>query len=301
MIVSALCSLSALEVYSVSGEMISYDLEKLRKAELESFETSREKDGKLISESWQGINLQKWLSEINFSLFQSIRFESPDNYMVRFSKAEFDSVPGYIALKREGRWLDSKGIRLIFPGRRSMYWIWGLHRIYLEDFSPLAPPERIFIWESVQSKLDSVSIQESRGSFSGFPFDQLMSDVFKVQGGTVTLLTRDNLKSNLDYQQHLKGALLKVTQNGNLNLAGKLIPAGMWLKDIVYLQSGQVALIRYDYLYQLPALYTALGWDELTFTGRIIRVSETRTEISLETLYLPESEPLSLEEWLELP
>ncbi|MFO7660147.1 MAG: hypothetical protein R6V77_04475 [Candidatus Cloacimonadaceae bacterium] len=298
---SALAILSALEVYSTSGEMTSYTLELMREAELDSFDTSRERNGELVKEAWQGINLQKWLLKQGFTQFNGIRFESPDNYMVRISKAEFDSMPGYIALKRGDEWLDAKGVRVIFPAQREMYWIRGLHRIYLEDFSVQSPPERIFVWESIKAKLDSVSVIEPWGSFSGYAINELMSEIFQAQSGSVIMVARDNLTANLDYPQHLKDALLEVTQDGNLNLVSKLIPAGMWLKDIVYLQCGSVAVIRHDFLYQLPSLFTTLGWSELTFTGNIIRVSDTRKEVALETLYLPDAKPQGPEEWLELP
>jgi len=293
--------LTALEVVSTFNEISSYTLEELQKTELESFETSREKNGGQITESWQGVNLQKWLSGLGFTQFQSIRFESPDNYMVRITKAEYDSMPGYIALRRGEEWLDAKGIRVIFPAQREMYWIRGLYRIYVESSSFLSPPKRIYVWDAKVAKLDSVNVIEPWGRFSGYSFNQLMSEFFHLQAGSVLMVSRDGLKANPDYQQHLKDALLEVAQDGSLNLVSGLIPTGMWLKDIVYLQCDSVAVIRHDFLYRLPSLYEILDWNKLIFTGKLIRVSDTRTETAIEDLYLPDAELLRPEEWLELP
>jgi len=299
--ITALTVLSALDVIADTGETVSFSLDDLMKAELESFDTSREKNGEQTTESWQGINLQKWLSGLGFTQFQSVRFESPDNYMVRITKAEYDSMPGYIALRRGEEWLDANGIRVIFPAQREMYWIRGLYRIYVESSSFLSPPKRIYVWDAIVAKLDSVNVIEPWGRFSGYSFNQLMSEIFQLQAGSVLMVSRDGLKANPDYQQHLKDALLEVAQDGSLNLVSGLIPTGMWLKDIVYLQCDSVAVIRHDFLYRLPFLYDTLNWNELTFTGKVIRVSDTRTETAIEDLYLPDAEPLTSEEWLELP
>lgn len=291
----------SLEVYSGKDKVVTYELEKLRNSELESFETKREKDGITTSEKWQGINLKKWLQENKYIGFKGIRFESTDNYMVRFKKSELDSMPGFIALRRGDKWLNVKEVRIIIPTLRDMYWVRGLERIYLEDFSPLSPPKQIFIWDAVTSKLALKTNQEPLTNVSGYLFDDILKDIFHAQEGTVILVARDGLKSSLDFPQHLKGALVKVTEDGTLNLKSAIIPSGMWLKDLVYMQCGSIALIKYDFLYLLPTLYKTLEWTELTPSDKVNKVTGKKTEVLLESLYQPGAIPFTTDEWIELP
>jgi hypothetical protein len=109
------------------------------------------------------------------------------------------------------------------------------------------------------------------------------------------------LKSRLEYPRHLKGAVLETAKDEAINLKSPSIPAGMWLKDVVFMQCGPYALIRQDFIYQLPSLGKSLGWPEMLPTAKIIRATTHKASIPLEYLYLPDSLPLTSDEWIELP
>jgi hypothetical protein len=285
----------------MDGNELEFSLPQLRNQTLETFTTNRFKNSEPLVETWSGISLQNWLASLNFNDYQSIRFESADNYMVRIHRAELDSMPGYIALIKENALLDSSEVRLIFPTQRDMYWVRGLARIYLEDFKPAPPPRQFYLWENETAKLTLLDEPKPFTKISGYRFDEIMEKVFHTDAGSVIIVSRDGLKARLDYPKHLQGSVLAKTSDGTLNLKSPVIPAGMWLKDIVYLQCGPIATIRSDYLYRFPALRELLSWSAENITNRIIRVSSSRQQLSLESLSDPDEPPLTQDEWLELP
>lgn len=290
----------ALEVYRINSAPDYYSIEQLRQLTMEDFQTKRHKDERDLIENWQGINLQKWLISQDYTDFQSLRFESEDNYMIRIHKAELDSMQGYIALKKDNNFIDSTEVRIIFPGQRDMYWIRNIDKIYLEDFKPVPAPNQIYIWDSVSSKLIYRNDLTPFVNISGYYIDDIMKGIFHSDEGSVILVSRDGLKSRLEYPKHLKGAVLEVTKDGALNLKSPAIPAGMWLKDIVYLQCGPYAVIRYDFLYHLNTLYKTLDWKSLAFDGKIIKANVQKEILPLENLYSPDAKPFEANEWIEL-
>lgn len=293
--------LSGLEVFTTDNQEHHYSLEQLRKQPLTSFTTTRFKHEQNLVEKWEGIYLQAWLKENGFENFQSIRFESNDNYMVRIHKAELDSMPGYLVLKKDGKMLDSTEVRIIFPAQRDMFWVRGVARIYLEDFQPAPAPRRIYIWEAQKSEFTLYNEPKPFIKIKGYSFDEIMERFFCLDAGSVILSSRDGLKLRLEYPKHLKGAVLAEQADGTLNLKSPVIPAGMWLKDIVYVQCGSEALLRYDYLYKLPTLAKLLDWKELASKAKISRFTAVKTEVPLEELYQPDAKPFSAGDWIELP
>jgi len=293
------CTLYAIEVYSIDGTMHKFNIEQLRKSSLVKFTTERHKDGLDLQENWQGLDLQKWLQENRIYDFQSIRFESADNYMVRIHKAEMDSMRGYIALYKDDKVLENKEVRVIFPKHRDMYWVRGVEKIYLEDFKKLPPPDRIFIWDVIASQL-SINTENFSKGYPGYVFDDVMQKIFRSDTGSVVLVSRDGLKTRLEYPKHLLGSFMEKDNEGSVNLKSSILPSGMLLKDIVYIQCGPYATIKYDYLYQLPTLYKILEWDNLKSPNIVIKASVAKSEVPLESLFQPDSKPFEVNEWIEL-
>lgn len=301
MLLCSMAALHSLDVYNTDSSLRSYDLPRLKSYSQEDFQTVRQKDGKTLTENWQGINLHKWIKDNEFGSFQSIRFESNDNYMVRIHKAELDTMEGFIALNKENAVLDSTEIRVIFPAHRDMFWVRGVTRIYLEEFKPVPHPAQIFIWESVSSKLELILEPTPFVKISGYTFDEIMRKVFRLDEGSVVIVSRDGLKSRLEYPRHLKGSVLEKTADNELNLKSPVIPAGMWLKDIVYIQCGPYAVLKHDFIYRIPALAKTLDWQDISIIDSVIKAEVRREDVALESLYLPGAIPLSAEEWIELP
>lgn len=296
-----LCSLLGLEVFTLNSAVDVFGLEQLRKLRQESFSTRRFKHESDLIENWKGIPLQAWLTQQGYDDFQSIRFESEDNYMVRIHRAELDSMPGYIALRKDGKLLEESEIRLIFPAQRDMFWVRGLTKIFLEDFQPAPPPQRIYLWEKESGRLTLAAELEPFIRTSGYLVDEVMRKIFYQDSGSVILVSRDGIKMRLEYPNHLDGSVLELTAAGNLNLKSPVIPAGMWLKDIVYLQCGPYALIRYDCLYRLPWLAELLDWFDEPTLANVYKVQSTRQIVPLESLYAPGTNEIGSGEWIELP
>jgi hypothetical protein len=293
-------SLPGLEVYTINQGVQYYSLDILRQTRQESFTTKRFKHEQNLVETWEGLSLQKWLEERNYTDFQSIRFESADNYMVRIHKAELDSMPGYLVLKKDGKWLDSTEVRVIFPAQRDMFWVRGVARIYLEDFQPAPPPRQIFVWDSISKKLSLQHHPKPFIKIEGFSFDNVMRSVFYQDTGSVILVSRDGIKQRLEYPKHLKGAVLEVTEDGAINLKSPVIPAGMWLKDVVFVQCGPYSVVKYDFLYRLPYLDQLLDWKTFSDDKMVTRSAASKARVSLESLYQPDAKPFEPDEWIEL-
>jgi hypothetical protein len=291
----------SIEVYNSDNTSTIITLDVLRQAKLEIFRTIRHKDGRDITDNWEGINLANWLRNNSYNSFQSIRFESNDNYMVRIHKAELDTMQGFIALKRENKLLDSTEVRIVFPSQRDMLWVRGLARIYLENFKSAPPPAQIFIWDAAKNRLSLIKDPEPFVKISGYRIESIMQKIFHTEEGSVILVCRDGMKSRLEYPRHLKDAVFEATDDGTLNVKSPIIPAGMWLKDIIYMQCGAFALLKQDYLPMLPSLYKSLEWTNLKSSEMVVRMTPHWETVKIESLLQPDSPPFNAEEWIELP
>lgn len=293
------CLLHGLEIIDKDGRVTGYQISQFRDEPQQDFSTARHKKGMDITDNWQGIDLHAWLKKHKHTDWQSLRFESSDNYMVRLHKAELDTMPGYIALKQNGVWLDSTEVRVIFPKQRDMFWIRGIARIYLEDFKPIPQPRQTYIWESAVTKIRLYDEPEPFKNMQGYRFSEVMSTLFAQDEGSVVMVSRDGIRMRLEYPRHLKGSILERDTLGNLNLKSPLIPAGMWLKDIVYLQCGPYALLRQEFLYHLPQLSKILDWQPMLKSNDFIKAGVTKTAITPDSTATPPFPFIQADEWIE--
>jgi len=297
------CGFSALhciEIINKAGVSSYVSFASLKAHSLESFQTKRHKDGKDLIDNWQGISLQNWLREEKLEDFQSIRFESDDRYMVRIHKAEMDTMPGWIALVQNKIPIDSTEIRVIFPKQRDMFWVRGIARIILEDYRPVPKPRQLFISENAFTKIPLLTDPTPFKDIKGYNFDSIMEDIFCDNEESVVLVSRDGLRIRLEYPKHLKSAVIELTQDKKYNLKSPNIPGGMWLKDIVYIQSGPYALIRKGYLTEIASLYKLLEWkapDNLLINIKINTVTKEIPIYQIETL---SEYDFQENEWLQL-
>lgn len=254
-------SLDALEIIDAQGISHSYANEELHKHPCSEFSTTREKDGEVRQNSWQGFRFDEWLKEQNLGTFGTIRFESNDRYRVSLSKAEFDSLQSWMVVAQDSVRFDGYALRMIFPQLREMQWIRNLQRIVLENFSPTSRPQRFLMMKPFLKKLKLHNEPEPFIKIKGYYFRDILAVLEENDYYQVILVTRDGLKQNLEYPLHLKDAVLERTDEGKLNLKSPQIPGGMWIKDIIYLQSGQMALIDQHQLNALISIAQDLGWD----------------------------------------
>ena len=253
--------LNALEVIDNQGISHLYQNAALHQLPTQEVQTTREKDGVVRHNTWQGVHFDKWLAEQQLGSFGMIRFESDDRYLVSFTKAEFDSLESWLVIAQDSVRFDGYGLRLIFPKLREMQWIRNLQRVVLEDFHPLQRPEKFFLLQPSLAKLKLLHEPKPFVKIDGWYLKDLLSQAGSIENQTVVLMSRDGLKLSLNYPQHLEGAVLEKAEKGKLNLKSPLIPGGMWIKDIVYIQMGNTAFLDKDYIGGLINISKILAWE----------------------------------------
>jgi hypothetical protein len=262
-------SLNALEVFSADGMRRDYDNADLYKLERQELKTSREKDGVLRLNNWQGFRFDVWLKNQDLGKFSSIRFESDDKYLVTLTKEEFEAIESWIVVAQDQKDFEGNSLRLIFPSLREMQWVRDLKRVVLENFQPLPRPLKFLLMKPF---LDSVTLHKEPKPFvnmEGWYFSEFLPKLSDAAQHQVLLYSRDGLKQNLNYPYHLEGAVLEKTKEGSYNLKSPQIPGGMWVRDIIYLQCNGTALIDQSSLNSLISLHKILQWEstpELNFT-----------------------------------
>ena len=234
--------LSGIEVITKDGDVSVFSLQDLSKEKLAEYQTLRHKNGEDTVDYWKGVDLLPWLATHKLDNWQSLRFESRDNYIVRLHRAELDTMPGYITLEQNGSKLDSTEVRVIFPDQRERFWIRDVARIYLEDFEVAPRPRQILIADMLNLPL--ISNPEPFKGISGYRMADLMAKVFFTDIGSVIMVTRVGSRIRLEYPKHLEGSILELDTGGKLNFKSPIIPAGMWLRDVVYIQCGPYAMLR---------------------------------------------------------
>ncbi len=252
--------LGAITITDSQGQAREYSYAELASyAQLEDLTTVREKDGETRTDTWQGFRFDHWLKANLDMPFKVIRFESDDRYMVSLSRAEFESLACWLVFAQNEKTFPDEGLRIIFPDLRDMKWVRDLDRVVLEDFDPLRMPRR---FEFLDARLDSAALVEDPAPFinlKGYYFADLLPLSAREDTLGSILYSADGMKLALEYPRHLDGAILEPTDDG-FNLKSPAIPGGMWLKNIVYIQLGDFALIHPGNLDALIALNRVLDW-----------------------------------------
>ncbi|HNW24569.1 MAG TPA: hypothetical protein PKI37_03815 [Candidatus Cloacimonas sp.] len=260
-ILGVILTLSSLEIIDTKGISHYYDNAELYKKEMQEIKTTREKDGTVRLNTWQGFRFDIWLKQQKLGDFATIRLESSDRYQVTLEKAEFDSLESYIVTGQDGVPFEENMLRLIFPALREMQWIKGLERVVLENFQPLIRPRRFYL---MQETLKKYPLQQDPKPFvktQGWFLSDILMDLSEAEEKQVILYSRDGLKQHLTYPLHLEGAILEKTAEGHYNLKSPQIPGGMWMKDVIYLQCDNYALISDDAINQFIPLAKTLHWE----------------------------------------
>ncbi len=254
-------SLTAIEIIGSDGTSHVYSFGYFRELGKGKVTTTRHRDGRTQSETWQGMRLDNWLKDNGFTRWQNIRLESEDNYVVNIHRAEFDILECWMVFWQGDVELDSLNYRVIFPALRDLYWVRAVHKIVLEDFDPMLMPQRIMFWAKEALKLTIHSDPEPFIKTSAYLMDEIMQDIFRLAQADIILVSRDGLRLRMEYPRHLGGAILEIGESGSLNLKSARIPGGLWIRDIVYLQADNLALIMPDGIKQLVEISQLLRWN----------------------------------------
>ncbi|MDD4222966.1 MAG: hypothetical protein PHD87_00065 [Candidatus Cloacimonetes bacterium] len=294
LIACAASLLSGISLTDTQGLSQSFSYQNLATLPRQEVSTIREKDGEKRIDTWQGFRFDHWLKTNLEQPFKIIRLESADRYMVSFSRAEFDTLASWLVFSQNGETFPDEGMRVIFPSLRDMKWVRDLERVVLEDFDPLSMPRR---FEFLDDRLGSAALVENPTPFintQGYYFADLLP--LSARGDTLgaILYSADGMKLALEYPRHLEGAILEPTDDG-FNLKSPVIPGGMWLKNIIYIQLGDFALLEPGNLDALVALNRVLDWKLGPDVHFVVRKEDEAYQISLNDIL---SDPALLEDAL---
>ncbi|MBW6514425.1 MAG: hypothetical protein K0B87_06680 [Candidatus Syntrophosphaera sp.] len=296
----AVSLLGAVTVTDSQGASTSWSHAELSAVPQEEFTTLRDKDGEAQLDTWQGFRFDLWLKSKLDKPFKVIRFESADRYRVSLSKAEFDTLACWLAFAHNGEPLPEEGLRIIFPQLRDMKWVRDLDRVALEDFDPLKMPAR---FEFLDQRLQRETLLQNPAPFTnaqGYHFADLLPKSSRVEEFRVVLYSRDGMKLSLEYPQHLEGAILEVRDEG-FNLKSPRIPGGMWLKDIIYIQINDFALIHRDNLDALIALNRIMDWKLSPEVHFVVKKNNAEGRVRLNDLLADPEQLADVESFILIP
>ncbi|MBN2460685.1 MAG: molybdopterin-dependent oxidoreductase [Candidatus Cloacimonetes bacterium] len=258
----------------VDGENI-HEMDRVALADLRQIqvETTRHKNDKILSDLWEGPTIKDILEIWGITAYQQLKFTATDNYMIRLNETEINPGNVIIALKRNGHLLEEDEIRLIVPERRDMYWVTNIEQIEITLIQRFPVPDIIF--NGVQI-LNGEPLSRDPAPFInaiGYDFDQLITEVMPSRKGDYLLTGRDGISHLLNYNQYLKSAVL-ILEDDQLTLKSPQMPAGMWIKDLVYVQKDEIAILMSHRFDSLPAAAKFLDWNDLPDSIKVVQYGE---------------------------
>ncbi len=262
-IVGIIMLLSAV-LFSIEVEdadrVINIDRAKLESYEKVELTTHRNKDGEEKNDDWIGIRLTDILHEYDISNYDKLCFISSDNYLVRVSRDDILNNKSILALVRNGKTLDDKHIRLVIPEIRDMFWIQDISIIRTESISDIPFPHTIYFAEPI---ILNTQIRDELPPFVkeiGYTFSEIVSEAFPFLKDEILIVGNDGVKHSLDYDKYLKNAVL-IKIGDSFDLKSPDMPAGMWIKDLAYVQLFDVAVVFKHHFASLSEVNGLLNWD----------------------------------------
>ena len=258
-----------------TDRVINLDREKLESYEKVEIATHRNKDGEEKDDNWVGVRLTDILQEYDIANYDKLCFISSDNYLVRVSKEDIINNESILALVRNGKILTNEHIRLVIPTIRDMFWIQDISTIKTESISDIPFPHTIYFAEPV---INRTQIRDELPPFvkvSGYTFPEIMAQAFPFLKDDILIVGKDDVKHSLDYDKYLKNAVL-IKNGDSFDLKSPDMPAGMWIKDLAYVQIFDVAVIFQSHFISLTEVNDILNWD--SFPDEVILHFVEKTE-----------------------
>jgi len=200
-----------------------------------------------------------------------------------------------LALERNNKILDADQIRLVVPHMRDMFWIQGISNIRTETIANIPFPHTIYFAEPI---IQNTQIKTELPPFvevTGYTFPEIMVQAFPFLKDEVLVVGKDGVKHNLNFAKYLKNAVL-IKTNDSYDLRSPDMPAGMWIKDIAYIQIFDIAVVFKDHFESLSHVNELLNWK--TFPSNVIlHYDETKIMQSSVTYF--NSTTWSKAKWLE--
>jgi len=241
------------------NETYEVSFQELRDLKSYEIHTERDKDGEFKSETWKGASLKDILNKFSIEDFRKLQVAATDNYMVRFDFEEILTDDPIIAYSVNGKDLEDEYVRLIAPNKRDMFWIRDIAGIIIEDKIEMYDPEMIFIAENF---LDRKPLQKDPEPFedaTGYFCRELLEEIFPSQDGEYLLVAKDGVRHTLDFEGYLSKAVL-INEDGKYFFKSPHMPAGMWMRDLAYIQKDEVGIIFIDQFTNWHDVKKLLNW-----------------------------------------
>ena len=229
-------TLTSLELIDKDRKIVIDDFQS---EQLIQVKTEREKDGEVKNDEWMGVPLSTILMKNNVTNFDQLIFTSSDQYLVRIKKNDINDNT-ILATMRNGKKMD--GVRLIDPDLRDMFWINDLASITTELLQVKQSPTLIYNGIKLLAEQKIISQPGNFINSEGYYLDTIISDYFPILQGEFFIQGIDGVSHKLDYQTYLKQAVL-LKENDGLFLKSPAMPAGMWIKNFIYLQKDERAVL----------------------------------------------------------
>ncbi len=239
-----------------------YELKSFEQFELLEIKTVREKKSTKITENWQGIALIQILDKFKIKDYEEIKFLSSDNYLIRLKRKDIINFNPIIAIYRNEEKLPEDKLRLIVPEMRDMFWIQNLERIEVVINTETRMPQTIFVAENILKNKPLRTNLKPFINVIGFKFFDLVQDVFPILYNEFLLIGKDGILHKLDYETYLKDAVL-VLEDGNYDLKSPAMPAGMWIKNLSYIQNDDRAILFLQKFESWTEIKKILDWQNL--------------------------------------
>ena len=256
-----------------------------------TIETQREKKGEMCNEVWRGPYLREILKTCNITDYNTIKLVAEDNYLVRLSAEQITENNPIIAVERDGNLLKPEKIRLIVPGIRDMFWIQNIARIQLDQSTLPTMPATVY---RAELALSHTPLRTSLPPFTdarGYFLNDLTLGIFPALQGDFVLIGKDGVSHTLDYATYLQRAVL-VKDGNSYNLKSPSMPAGMWIKNIAYIQYFDRAIVFDAAFSNWKEVATLAGWDAMNATVEAHSPTKTKT--------LSASIPLNDAQWTDV-
>ena len=225
---------------------------------MEDISTEKDKDGKLQIRNWRGIKLQKILSKYDITDFSSIRFTSADNYLVRLSKDDILNNDPLLAFYEGGEPLEGNN-RLVSQQLSAMFWIQDIAIIATENTPSLSQPRVLYFAENILADMELITAPEPFIKTEGYYLRDVFAKIMPITDGEYQLVAKDGTSHYLDFTGFLQKAVLVKTYDG-YNLQSPQMPGGMWIKNLAYIQKGEMAIIFRDQYQNFSAVTKLLNW-----------------------------------------
>lgn len=253
-------SLLAISLES-KDQIINLDYSSLELKDMNILVTEKEKDGEVITRTWQGIKVEDILANHQINDYKRIAFIAPDNYLVHLTREEINQNHPLLAFYLNQEKLEDNS-RLVISGMPAMYWIRDIDRIKVEYSEELGLPNTVFIAEQHLAKIDITENPIPFKDCQGFYFRQLVQTAFTDFEGEFLLIGKDGVSHTLDYQNFLAKAVL-VKKDSGFMLQSPQMPGGMWVKDLAYIQMDEIGMIFISQFNQWQDIVNLRNWTDL--------------------------------------